>query len=1381
MKPTPSLKSIGHTLAIAVGATLLTLSAQATLTVTNGTFGTVNQNGAIVDGGGWFESGTANWVEGSWANPGTYPTTFPSGQGMALLFDGAAANGYVYQKLGTVDANDLAAGYMRILSDLAQKGDSFPTNCTFAVYAGSFTGATGTDIANGGLTVLFTTNMDYAAQGLTLAKTQARVSAKIVGTVNLAGVGVGTDIWLRIGRPSGGFSGYDVIIDNVAAQLYTPPPPLNIGVWNGLGGSTLDSAALSFCTNAPNQPLGSAASLATLASLTLEASFADAYYDNSVATPVTVNNITVAAGGVSHTALTFTNTAVTYTLSSADAMGITGGTVVNKRGAGTVFFNGENTYNGATTISGGTLRLGTANAVSNSTVTVSVASGLSFASGVSSVVLGGLAGGSDIALTNQSAGAVTLQVGKNSASTTYSGVLSGTNGGLTKVGNGTLILNGYSTMTGPVQVNGGNLSCQNGAGNGALYKASSVTVNSGGTLISGANGLFGYNNNIVPIIVNAGGTMTVNGGTGGGPNVFGTLTLAGGTVADGGSLHPTYGSYNFGGGLITATGGTTSLFSAQDCQLRSATRVQVDAGSTLNVTGYFTPLGHSGNQTLTKTGPGTLVLAGANTHGATVVSNGTLQVDGTLPAYSLTLVSNTTLTGNGSVSGPTAIQAGAAFVMGTNSSTFTINSTLALAGKVFLKLAKNSGFATSDNITGMSGLTYGGTLIVTNITSDGNTLTNGDTFTLFSKASGSYSGSFATLVLPVLAGSLSWDVSGLASSGSIAVVNTTPTPTFNPPAGGYAGALSVIISSVAGSTIHYTTDGSDPTISLTVTSAASPATVVVPVNTNFMTLSAYATKSGAGNSAVATATYSTVATPTWTGSFGGSWTIASYWSNNVIAGGAGVTADFSQLTMSSDQVVSLDGARTIGHLIFGDAGGAYNWQLDTGSGGPLALDAGANPPTISVLTNTATLSVVLDGSSGLTKIGNGTLSLTANESYTGGTVVEAGTLSVGAGGAGYNDSTLQGTLTVKSGATCSLGSANPFGWGGGGLTDIYLSGGSLTGTNSCSAFGISYHLSGGAIANTGNIRMGIQTGYPDVSISSTSNGVTAVVAPTGGVMFENRFGQSVFVINTESGATPSGVDLAVNTALSQNASYGACGIVKTGVGTLALNATNTYTGATTVSNGTLLVNGTLAAGSAVTVTAGGRLGGTGTIGGVCTVAGTLSPGASIGTLTFNNNLTLTGNVLIEVDKSLAQSNDVVNVTGALNYGGTLTAINIGATPLVAGDSFPVFPAGGTGTLTVAGSPGPGLAWNFDPASGVLSVATGVSTTQPHLTNSMSGGNLNLSWPADHLGWRLEVQSNPRSVGLSNNWVTVAGSTNVTSVSIPISPANPSVFYRLVYP
>jgi hypothetical protein len=75
----------------------------------------------------------------------------------------------------------------------------------------------------------------------------------------------------------------------------------------------------------------------------------------------------------------------------------------------------------------------------------------------------------------------------------------------------------------------------------------------------------------------------------------------------------------------------------------------------------------------------------------------------------------------------------------------------------------------------------------------------------------------------------------------------------------------------------------------------------------------------------------------------------------------------------------------------------------------------------------------------------------------------------------------------------------------------------------------------------------------------------------------------------------------------------------------------------------------------------------------------------------------------------------------------------------------------------------------------------VSTSPTSLTASVSGGTVTLSWPADHIGWRLETQTNSLSVGISTNWSVWPGSDTTNSVSVPIDQTQPAVFFRLVYP
>jgi len=75
----------------------------------------------------------------------------------------------------------------------------------------------------------------------------------------------------------------------------------------------------------------------------------------------------------------------------------------------------------------------------------------------------------------------------------------------------------------------------------------------------------------------------------------------------------------------------------------------------------------------------------------------------------------------------------------------------------------------------------------------------------------------------------------------------------------------------------------------------------------------------------------------------------------------------------------------------------------------------------------------------------------------------------------------------------------------------------------------------------------------------------------------------------------------------------------------------------------------------------------------------------------------------------------------------------------------------------------------------------VALNPTNLTAVLSGELMALSWPADHLGWRLQVQTNQLSTGLSTNWVVVPGTELVTSTNLTINPTTGAVFYRMVYP
>lgn len=81
----------------------------------------------------------------------------------------------------------------------------------------------------------------------------------------------------------------------------------------------------------------------------------------------------------------------------------------------------------------------------------------------------------------------------------------------------------------------------------------------------------------------------------------------------------------------------------------------------------------------------------------------------------------------------------------------------------------------------------------------------------------------------------------------------------------------------------------------------------------------------------------------------------------------------------------------------------------------------------------------------------------------------------------------------------------------------------------------------------------------------------------------------------------------------------------------------------------------------------------------------------------------------------------------------------------------------------------------------ICLATAYAATPPSATIicKVNGRTLTLSWPTT--GWILQTQTNSLHSGLGSNWISVPGSQSTTNMVITINPANPAVFYRLVYP
>lgn len=75
----------------------------------------------------------------------------------------------------------------------------------------------------------------------------------------------------------------------------------------------------------------------------------------------------------------------------------------------------------------------------------------------------------------------------------------------------------------------------------------------------------------------------------------------------------------------------------------------------------------------------------------------------------------------------------------------------------------------------------------------------------------------------------------------------------------------------------------------------------------------------------------------------------------------------------------------------------------------------------------------------------------------------------------------------------------------------------------------------------------------------------------------------------------------------------------------------------------------------------------------------------------------------------------------------------------------------------------------------------VSADPPQLGMVLNGLQLQFSWTQDHIGWRLQVQTNALGLDFGSNWVDVPAAVFTNQINIPVGTANGSVFYRLVYP
>jgi autotransporter-associated beta strand protein len=408
----------------------------------------------------------------------------------------------------------------------------------------------------------------------------------------------------------------------------------------------------------------------------------------------------------------------------------------------------------------------------------------------------------------------------------------------------------------------------------------------------------------------------------------------------------------------------------------------------------------------------------------------------------------------------------------------------------------------------------------------------------------------------------------------------------------------------------------------------------------------------------------------------------------------------------------------------------------------------------------------ISGLASLTKTGNGTLTISNNQAYVSGTVINGGTLVLAKGGSA---GAIAGALTINSGATVSLRAVDALGYGAASsATPVNLVGGTLdNATTGNEGYVTTFNLTGGTLSSSGGGSYNMN-GASGVMINSLASATLSTVSAPVALRSDGM------VISTEQGTVPGGIDLEISGPIKD---AGGRFITKTGPGTLLLSGVNTFNGNITINEGALVVggNGVLNSGAftATVINNGffkyagfsaqalGPVSGAGnlvqdgpgqlTINGVTSYAGdTTVNGGTLdivqGPLAENSTVTVAGGATLKLD--FASVNTVSNLVlnGVSQPPGIYNSAN--SSPYITG----------TGSLQILGA-GPG---------GPVAI-----------TNSMSGNTLSLAWPAGQ-GWRLQMQTNGLSAGLGTNWAYVTDG-SISSTNITINPNLPTAFYRLVYP
>lgn len=760
----------------------------------------------------------------------------------------------------------------------------------------------------------------------------------------------------------------------------------------------------------------------------------------------------------------------------------------------------NNSYSGGTEIQGGTLRV----------VTNSLGSGaVTMAGGVIDYV-----GGANIA--NALSGTLTLN--QTGGSATQSGAIGGTSS-LTKTGSGTLTLTGSNTYSGATTVTAGQLTLGNALASSA---ASSYTVASGATLSLGAASSIGALNGAGSIVGN-GNVLTL--GSNGADGLFtgtfagvGTLnktgagtqtltgdlasgaTIAAGTlqIGNGGATGSIAGDVvNQGALVFDRTGALT--YSAQ---ISGAGSVAIDGGVALTLTATNS---YTGGTTITD---GQLILAGAdgwivgdvvnndlftiartgdNTFtglisgtGAVEQANGTLTFTADNTYTGSTTVAGTLRLGDGGTTG--SIASGAVDLLGTGALVVDRSNTLVLGAQ----------------ISGTGSFTQAGT---------GTTILTGDsTFT------GGTTISAGTLQLG--AGGTSGSITGDVANNGLLALDRSDTLTL----GGAISGTGAVRQQGTGTTIltgnnGYTGGTAITAGTLRIGDGATSGSIVGNVTNDAALVFDRADDIGFAGviSGSGTVTQAGAGVLTLTGD-------NTYSGGTIIGGGtlqvgdggttgsigSGDVANGGTLAFNRSDTVTFGGALSgVGGLVQSGTGtlvltGTNSYTGGTTiSGGVLRIGAGGTTGSIvgdvandAALvfdrSDTVTFGGVVSGTGSLEQAGAGTLVLSGANSYTGGTTISAGRLTLATGGSVAGGILNNAELEFAQGGATSYGGAIT------GTGAVYKTGAGTLTLSGASTYTGGTFVSGGTLDLAGSLQGDVLVGGGMLTGGGSVAGLVAI-------------------------------------------------------------------------------------------------------------------------------------------------------------------------------------------------------------------------------------------------------------------------------------------------